>query len=117
MPKVDKDIEELIKKNPKLAKYIEDIRKNNKTETKTVKKTVSGPKKAQVRKAEQEQELSGTVDPRHFILSKEVKKHPLYKERDRDRKARLEIDEFKERQKKKITSKNFITPGQLVIFK
>jgi hypothetical protein len=57
------------------------------------------------------------IDPRKFSILKEVKNNPLYRISNRDKKARLEIDNFKDSQRDAITSKNKIVPGQLVMFK
>lgn len=107
MPTLNKDIEKLIRDNPKLAQYIEQIKEGK----------VPKPTKSKLGKKEQESEGFGDINPLTFSLSKEIKNHPLYKVSNRDKKARAMIDEYKKKQKKKITSKNFITPGQLVMFK
>lgn len=121
MPNDYKDIEKLIRDNPRLAEYIKQLRKQNETDKRhkenkeTKRKTVSRTKEQ--RKEKEESEGLETTDPRKFSLMKEVKKHPLYTKSNRDAKARAMIEEYKEKQKNKITSKNNITPGQLVLFK
>lgn len=105
MPKADKDIEKLIKENPKLAEYIDKIRKENK-----------GSKKSYRKSSEKSEDRGDTVNPNKFSLMKEIKKHDLYKVSNRDKKARKELEEYK-KENKGITSKTNITPGQLVLFK
>jgi len=105
MPKADKDIEKLIKDNPKLAEYIDKIRKENK-----------GTKKSSRKSSEKSEDSEDTVNPNKFSLMKEIKKHDLYKVSNRDKKARKELEEYK-KENKGITSKTNITPGQLVLFK
>lgn len=105
MPKRDKEIEELIKSNPKLAKYIEDLEKSK-----------SSKKQAKTSKTKSEDDNKG-VSKKNFSLIKEIKNHPLYKISNRDKKARTMIDEYKKETKNVITSKNKIIPGQLVLFK
>lgn len=105
MPKADKDIEKLIKDNPKLAEYIDKIRKENK-----------GTKKSSRKSSEKSEDSGDTVNPNKFSLMKEIKKHDLYKVSNRDKKARKELEEYK-KENKGITSKTNITPGQMVIFK
>ena len=119
MAKPDKDIEELIASNPKLAEYIETLRKQNKIDSKEKahKNGRVSKETKQQKSKENEESLPGAVDVKNFSLYKEVKKNPLYKMSNRDKKARAMIDEYKEKQKKVITSKNNITPGQLVLFK
>lgn len=113
MPKADKDIEKLIKDNPKLAEYIEKIRreaggkKSSSKENDTQKRTKNNSEKTK----------NGGVSLKDFSIWKEVKKHPLYKISNRDKKARAMIDEYREENKPKLKTKNFITPGQLVLFK
>ena len=122
MPNTDKDIERLIKENPKLAKYIETLRKQKEIDdekksivTKVKEKIAKRKKRKQ---EEEEKEAQESVDTKNFSLLKDIKNHPLYKRNSRrDAKAREMIDEFKEKQAKVITSKNNITPGQLVMFK
>lgn len=108
MPKADKDIEKLIKDNPKLAEYIEKIRQES-SDKKTSSKEKKAPKSKQTK--------NEGVSLKNFSIWKEVKKHPLYKISNRDKKARAMIDEYKEENKPKLKTKNFITPGQLVLFK
>jgi hypothetical protein len=118
MPKTDKEIEELIRENPKLAEYIKQLRKENGKETdkpSKKEKPVSRAKKDRV--DNEDSEGLGIIDPRKFSLMQEVKKHPLYTKSNRDAKAREMIEEYKQKQEKKMTSKNNITPGQLVLFK
>jgi hypothetical protein len=115
MPKADKDIEKLIKDNPKLAEYIEKLRKE-KGENKP-KKESSPEKSDKKKKSKKSKNDTGGVSLKDFSIWKEVKKHPLYKISNRDKKARAMIDEYKEENKPKLTTKNFITPGQLVLFK
>ena len=106
MDKPDKEIEELIKANPKLAKYIETLRRQKEIDDEE-KSSFNGRLKKAVKKVlpkENEESLPGAVDAKHFSLYKEVKKNPLYKLSNRDKKARAMIDEYKESQKKKITS-------------
>ena len=105
MPKADKDIEKLIKENPKLAEYIDKIRKENK-----------GPKKSSRKSSDKSEDSGDRIDPKKFSLMKEIKNHELYKVSNRDKKARTMIDEYK-KENKGITSKSNITPGQLVLFK
>lgn len=105
MPKTDKDIEKLIKDNPKLAEYIDKIRKENK-----------GSKKSSRKLSDKLEDSEDTVNPNKFSLMKEIKKHDLYKVSNRDKKARKELEEYK-KENKGITSKTNITPGQLVLFK
>lgn len=115
----DEEIEELIKSNPKLAKYIETLRKQYEIDA-NAGEHKNGRLSKKIKKElpkENEESLPGAVDAKHFSLYKEVKKNPLYKISNRDKKARAVIDEYRESQKKKITSKNNITPGQLVLFK
>jgi len=59
--------------------------------------------------------LVDKVDPKKFNLINEVKANPLYKISNRDKRARAVLDEDKD--KAKLTSKNNIVPGQLVLFK
>ena len=121
MPKTDKEIEELIRENPKLAEYIKQLRRQNeidkrdKENRESKRKTISRAREE--RKEKEESEGLEIIDPRKFSLMKEVKKHPLYTKSNRDAKARAMIEEYKEKQEKKMTSKNNITPGQLVLFK
>lgn len=115
MPKADKDIEKLIKDNPKLAEYIEKLRKE-KGENEP-KKESSPEKSDKKKKSKKSKNDTGGVSIKDFSIWKEVKKHPLYKISNRDKKARAMIDEYKEENKPKLKSKNFITPGQLVLFK
>jgi len=125
MPKTDKEIEELIRENPKLAEYIKQLRKQKEIDDrdreksgKTKKeKPVSRAREERKEKEKEESEGLGIIDPRKFSLMQEVKKHPLYTKSNRDAKARAMIEEYKEKQEKKMTSKNNITPGQLVLFK
>lgn len=119
MAKPDAEIEELIAANPKLAKYIETLRKQKEIDDAEKSSFNGRPKKRDKdeQPKENEESLPGAVDAKHFSLHKEIKKNPLYKLSNRDKKARAMIDEYKETQKKKITSKNNITPGQLVLFK
>ena len=105
MPKVDKDIEKLIRDNPKLAEYIDKIRKENK-----------GTKKSYRKSTYKSTDSGDKLDPKKFSLIGEIKKHPLYKISNRDKKARTMIDEYK-KENKGITSKTKIIPGQLVLFK
>lgn len=119
MAKPDAEIEELIASNPKLAKYIETLRKQKEIDD-AEKSSFNGRLKKRVKDEqpkENEESLPGAVDAKHFSLFNEIKKNPLYKISNRDKKARAMIDEYKETQKKTITSKNNITPGQLVLFK
>lgn len=119
MAKPDAEIEELIKSNPKLAKYIETLRKQKEIDDEE-KSSFNGRLRRGVKKLlskENEESLPGAVDAKNFSLFKEIRKNPLYKISNRDKKARAMIDEYKESQKRKITSKNNITPGQLVLFK
>jgi hypothetical protein len=105
MPKLDKDIEKLIKENPKLAEYIDKIRKENKVSKKSSKKSTS------------KSDTGGEkINPKKFSLLKEIKKHDLYKVSNRDKKARAMIDVYKE-ENKGVNSKTRIVPGQLVLFK
>ena len=115
MPKADKDIEKLIKDNPKLAEYIEKLRKE-KGENEP-KKESSPEKSDKKKKSKKSKNDTGGVSIKDFSIWKEVKKHPLYKISNRDKKARAMIDEYREENKPKLKSKNFITPGQLVLFK
>ena len=121
MPKTDKEIEELIKENPKLAEYIKQLRKQNEIDKRDKENRASKRKPVsrarEERKEKEESEGLEILDPRKFSLMQEVKKHPLYKKSNRDAKARAMIDEYKKNQEKKMTSKNNITPGQLVLFK
>lgn len=123
MPKTDKEIEELIRENPKLAEYIKQLRKQNKIDKRdkenraSKRKPVSLAREERKEKEKEESEGLGILDPRKFSLMQEVKKHPLYTKSNRDAKARAMIEEYKKKQEKKMTSKNNITPGQLVLFK
>ena len=118
MPKADKDIEKLIKDNPKLAEYIEKIRKEPGEKNISSKENDDTPKTKQKRtKNKSENTKKEGVSLKNFSIWKEVKKHPLYKISNRDKKARAMIDEYKEENKPKLKTKNFITPGQLVLFK
>lgn len=110
MPKRDKEIEELIKSNPKLAKYIEDLEKSKSS------KKQAKTKQTKTSKTKSEDDNKG-VSKKNFSLIKEIKNHPLYKISNRDKKARAMIDEYKKETKNVITSKNKIIPGQLVLFK
>jgi hypothetical protein len=119
MPKRDEEIEKLLKENPKLAKYIDELekakagRENSSRASKAKEKRDERREKAK----EEDNEGLGAIDPRRFSLMKEIKNHPLYAKSNRDKKARTMVDEYKESRKDKITSKNNITPGQLVMFK
>ena len=115
MPKADKDIEKLIKDNPKLAEYIEKIRQDA-GEKKTSSKENDTPKQKRTKNKSENTKKEG-VSLKDFSIWKEVKKHPLYKISNRDKKARAMIDEYREENKPKLKSKNFIIPGQLVLFK
>lgn len=121
MPNIDKDIQELIKSNPKLAKYIEDLKKHQ--EEQTPKSAHVDKIRNSVRKRVQNKRSSSDsdgfkgFDPKKFNLYQEIKRNPLYRISNRDKKARFIIDEYKENNKQKLTSKNYITPGQLVLFK
>lgn len=108
MPKADKDIEKLIRDNPKLAEYIEKIRRESSQKNHSSREK-NAPKSKQTK--------NEGVSLKNFSIWKEVKKHPLYKISNRDKKARAMIDEYKEENKPKLKTKNFITPGQLVLFK
>jgi hypothetical protein len=111
MPKRDKEIEELIKSNPKLAKYIEDLEKSKSS------KKQAKTKQTKTSKTKSEDDKKGGVSKKNFSLIKEIKNHPLYKISNRDKKARAMIDEYKKETKNVITSKTKIIPGQLVLFK
>jgi hypothetical protein len=115
MPKADKDIEKLIKDNPKLAEYIEKIRRESGEKKKSSKENDT-PKQKRTKNKSENTKKEG-VSLKDFSIWKEVKKHPLYKISNRDKKARAMIDEYREENKPKLKSKNFITPGQLVLFK
>lgn len=115
MPKVDKDIEKLIKDNPKLAEYIEKLRKEK--GEKEPKKESSPEKSDKRNKSKKSKNDTGGVSLKEFSIIKEIKKHPLYKISNRDKKARAMIDEYKEQNEPKLKTKRFITPGQLVLFK
>jgi len=54
--------------------------------------------------------------PKNYSLLKEIKENKLYKISNRDKKARNEIEQYKEAHKSNKTKRN-ITPGQLVLFK
>jgi len=56
------------------------------------------------------------LDSRHFSLYNEIKKHPLYKISNKDKKARTLLEEYKGKEKI-LKSKQYIVPGQLVLFK
>lgn len=100
MPKqTDKDIEQLIKDNPALKQYIDGLVNDSK------------------RRGSKMSERPSKLDTKKFSLMREIKDHPLYKISNRDKKARAMIDEYKEENKKSVTSKNKIIPGQLVMFK
>lgn len=100
MPKqTDKDIEQLIKDNPALKQYIDGLVNDSK------------------RRGSKMSERPSKLDMKKFSLMREIKDHPLYKISNRDKKARAMIDEYKEENKKSVTSKNKIIPGQLVMFK
>ena len=118
MPKADKDIEKLIKDNPKLAEYIEKIKRES-GEKKTAPKEKDDAQKTKQKRTKNKSENTKKegVSLKNFSIWKEVKNHPLYKISNRDKKARAMIDEYKEENKPKLKSKNFITPGQLVLFK
>lgn len=106
MPKTDKELDELIKSNPKLAKYIEDLKKSKQTKG----KNSEGSKK--------ESSEKHVASSKKFSLFQEIKKNPLYKISNRDKKARAMIDEYiTENKKDVLKSKTNITPGQLVLFK
>ena len=115
MPKVDKDIEKLIRDNPKLAEYIEKIRRES--GKKNASSEESDTPKPKRKKNKSENSKSGGVSLKDFSILKEIKKHPLYKISNRDKKARAMIDEYKEQNEPKLKTKRFITPGQLVLFK
>ena len=115
MPKADKDIEKLIKDNPKLAEYIEKIRREAGEKKKSSKENDT-PKQKRTKNKSENTKKEG-VSLKDFSIWKEVKKHPLYKISNRDKKARAMIDEYREENKPKLKSKNFIIPGQLVLFK
>lgn len=115
MPKADKDIEKLIKDNPKLAEYIEKIRQEA-GEKNTSSKEKKTPKSKRTKNKSENTKKDG-VSLKKFSIWKEVKKHPLYKISNRDKKARAMIEEYREENKPKLKSKNFITPGQMVMFK
>lgn len=118
MPKADKDIEKLIKDNPKLAEYIEKIKRESGEKNTESKEKDDVPKTKQKRtKSKSENAKKEGVSLKNFSIWKEVKNHPLYKISNRDKKARAMIDEYKEENKPKLKTKNFITPGQLVLFK
>lgn len=116
MPKADKDIEKLIKDNPKLAEYIEKVRQEAGEKKTPPKENNDTPKKKRTKNKSENTKKEG-VSLKNFSIWKEVKKHPLYKISNRDKKARAMIDEYKEKNKPKLKTKNFITPGQLVLFK
>jgi hypothetical protein len=104
MPKRDKEIEELIKKNPKLAKYIEDLEKSKSS-------------KSRESKGEDNEDEPKKKSSKNFSLMKDIKNHKLYKISNRDKKARTMLDDFKKDNKKVLKSKGNITPGQMVMFK
>lgn len=54
--------------------------------------------------------------PKNFSLFAEIKKNPLYKISNRDKKARNVLEDYKKENKTKMSKRN-ITPGQLVLFK
>ena len=121
MPNDYKDIEKLIKDNPRLAEYIKQLKRQNETDKRhkenkeSKRKTVSRTKEQ--RKEKEESEGLGTTDPRKFSLIKEVKKHPLYRKNGHDEKAREMLELYKAKDKKRLSSKNYIIPGQLILFK
>jgi hypothetical protein len=99
----DKELDALIKSNPKLAAYIEELEKSKSSKQKG--------------KSPLKNKLDKKADPKRFSLYKEIKKNPLYRISNRDKKARFMIDEYRATDKNQITSKNKIVPGQLVLFK
>lgn len=99
------DTKKFLKKNPEIEKFINEMEASKSSDAgknNDPKSPFSGP---------------ASLDPRTFSVLQEVKKHPLYRISNRDKKARQIIKEHEEKQKNKITSKNNITPGQLVMFK
>lgn len=54
--------------------------------------------------------------PKNYSLFTEIKKNPLYKISNRDKKARKILEDYKQENKTKMSKRN-ITPGQLVLFK
>lgn len=87
-----------------------------KTSTKLVeKKEDKVNKTSPSQKVDEITKLVDKVDPKKFDLLVEVKKSPLYKLSNRDKRARLVLEEDKK--KAKLTSKQNIVPGQLVLFK
>ena len=88
----------------------------NKTNTKLVqKKKDLVSKLGPSAKIDEIQKLVDKVDPKKFSLITEVKKNPLYKLSNRDKRARAVLEQDKKNAK--LTSKNNIVPGQLVLFK
>ena len=88
----------------------------NKTNTKLVqKKKDLVSKLGPSAKIDEIQKLVDKVDPKKFSLITEVKKNPLYKLSNRDKRAREVLEQDKKNAK--LTSKNNIVPGQLVLFK
>ena len=74
MAKPDSDIEELIASNPKLAKYIETLRKQKEIDD-AEKSSFNGRLKRRFKKEEpkeNEESLPGAVDAKHFSLYKEI---------------------------------------------
>lgn len=117
MPNGYKDIEKLIRDNPRLAEYIQKIKQKAKEGYHSAKEKVSNIFKKVVNRDTDEKTELVSVDSKKFSLFKEIKKHPLYRRNNHDEKAREMIELYKAKDKKRLSSKNYITPGQLVLFK
>lgn len=113
---IDLEVDELIRNNPKLAKYIDELKQAKKKSR--ISNKIVGSNDPVRRKVDISTSYSkGKVSAKDFSLLQEIKKHPLYKISNRDKKARLLVDEYKEENRKILKSKRNITPGQLVLFK
>lgn len=113
---IDLEVDELIRNNPKLAKYIEEL-KNAKKKSSISNKTGRSVDKVRKKVNFSGSSSKGDVTAKNFSLSQEIKKHPLFRISNRDKKARMMVDEYREENKNLLTSKRNITPGQLVLFK
>lgn len=113
---IDLEVDELIKNNPKLAKYIDELKKAKKS-SRISNKTGRSNDRVKGKVSMSTGSSRGKTSAKNFSLFLEIKKHPLFKLSNRDKRARMMIDEYREENKNLLTSKRNITPGQLVLFK
>lgn len=113
---IDLEVDELIKSNPKLAKYIDELKKAKKR-SRISNKTGRSDDQVRGKVSMSGGSSRGKTPAKNFSLFLEIKKHPLFKLSNRDKRARMMIDEYREENKNLLTSKRNITPGQLVLFK